>query len=51
MGRNGMLRELRMLVHMHPRYDWWETPVLATQAHKKVGIVELYDTMMRIDRP
>jgi LAO/AO transport system kinase len=44
-GADRMLQELRLLVHMHPRYDWWETPVLATQAHKNVGIVELYNTI------
>jgi len=44
-GADRMLRELRMLVHMHPRYEWWETPVLATQAHKNVGIAELYTTI------
>src|SRR5215510_12518278 len=44
-GADRMLRELRQLVHMHPRYDWWEIPVLATQAHKDVGIVELYDAI------
>lgn len=44
-GADRLLRELRMLVHMQPRYDWWDTPVLATQAHKNVGIVELYDTI------
>ena len=44
-GADRMLRELRMLVHMHPRYDWWDIPVLATQAHKNVGIVELYVTI------
>src|SRR5215510_12274277 len=44
-GADRLLRELRMLVHMHPRHDWWDIPVLATQAHKNVGIVELYDTI------
>ena len=44
-GADRMLRALRMLVHMHPRYDWWDIPVLATQAHKNIGIVELYDTI------
>jgi len=44
-GADRLLRELRMLVHMHPRYDWWDIPVLATQAHKNAGIVELYDTI------
>ena len=46
-GAERMLRELRMLVHMHSRYDWWETPVLATQAHKNVGMAELYDTIVQ----
>ena len=41
-GADRLLRELRLLVHMHPRYDWWETPVLATQAYQSVGIPELY---------
>jgi LAO/AO transport system kinase len=44
-GADRMLRDLRMLVHMHPRYEWWDTPVLATQAHKNVGITELYTTI------
>src|SRR5262249_37885201 len=44
-GADRMLSELRMLVHVHPRYDWWDTPVLATQAHKNVGIVELYEAI------
>jgi LAO/AO transport system kinase len=44
-GADRMMRELRMLVHIHPRYEWWETPVLATQAHKNVGITELYTTI------
>jgi LAO/AO transport system kinase len=44
-GTDRMLRDLRMLVHMHPRDEWWETPVLTTQAHKNVGITELYSTI------
>jgi LAO/AO transport system kinase len=32
-------------MHLHPKYDWWEVPVLATQAHKDVGIVELYEAI------
>lgn len=45
-GADRMLRELRTLVHIHPAADWWETPVLATQAHKDVGIAELYEAIM-----
>jgi LAO/AO transport system kinase len=41
-GAERMLTELRLLMHVHPRCDWWEVPVLATQAHKDVGIPELY---------
>jgi LAO/AO transport system kinase len=44
-GADRMLRDLRMLVHMHPRYEWWEIPVLATQGHRNVGISELYATI------
>jgi LAO/AO transport system kinase len=44
-GADRMVRELRMLVHIHPRYEWWETPVLATQAHQNIGIAELYATI------
>ncbi len=44
-GADRLLRELRLLVHMHPRYDWWETPVLATQAYQNVGIPELYTAL------
>ncbi len=41
-GADRLLAELRMLVHMHPQSDWWEVPVVATQAHKNIGIAELY---------
>jgi LAO/AO transport system kinase len=44
-GADGALTELQMLVHMHPQCDWWEVPVLATQAHTNVGIVELYEAL------
>ena len=44
-GADRMVHELRLLVHTHPRYAWWEIPVLATQAHKNVGIAELYTTI------
>jgi LAO/AO transport system kinase len=46
-GADRLLTELQMLMHMHPQCDWWEVPVLATQAHKSVGIVELYEAIER----
>lgn len=45
-GADRMQTELRMLMHMHPRYDWWDIPVLATQAHKNLGIPELFSTLL-----
>jgi LAO/AO transport system kinase len=44
-GANRMATELRMLLHMHAKTDWWDIPVLLTQAHKNVGISELYDAI------
>lgn len=41
-GAERMVHDLRMMVHMHPASSWWETPVLATQAHHNMGISELY---------
>jgi LAO/AO transport system kinase len=44
-GAERMLTELRLLMHLHPKYDWWEVPVLATQAHKDIGITELSEAI------
>ncbi|MGQ4809048.1 putative GTPase [Candidatus Entotheonellaceae bacterium PAL068K] len=44
-GAERMLTELRLLAHMHPQSDWWEAPVLGTQAHKNIGIAELYQRL------
>lgn len=44
-GAERMLHDLRMLVHIHPLAEGWETPVLATQAHKNIGIPELYEAI------
>ena len=41
-GAERLQTELRMLMHVHPPYDWWEIPVLATHAPKNLGIPELY---------
>lgn len=44
-GADRTLAELRMLMHMHPPSDWWEVPVIATQAHQNIGIEALYDAI------
>jgi LAO/AO transport system kinase len=40
-----MVMDLRMLVHMNAEENGWEIPVLSTQAHTNVGIVELYEAI------
>lgn len=40
-GADRMLTELRMMIHMHAQSDWWDVPVVATQAHKGIGIDDL----------
>jgi LAO/AO transport system kinase len=44
-GADRMATELRMLLHMHAKTDWWDIPVLTTQAHRNVGIAELSDAI------
>jgi LAO/AO transport system kinase len=44
-GAERLQTELRLLLHMHPQCDWWAVPVLATQAHRNVGITELYEAI------
>jgi LAO/AO transport system kinase len=44
-GAERMLMDLRMLVHMHAGETSWDIPVLATQAHRNVGIPELFETI------
>lgn len=44
-GADRMATELRMLLHIHSKTDWWDIPVLTTQAHRNLGIEELYATI------
>lgn len=44
-GAIQLQRELQMLMHMHPPFDWWEPPILTTQAHVNVGITALYEAI------
>jgi LAO/AO transport system kinase len=44
-GADRMVTDLRMLVHMNTEENDWEIPVLSTQAHTNVGIVELYEAI------
>ena len=35
------------MLHMYPKQDWWEVPVLTTQAHNNIGIEELYQAILK----
>ena len=38
-----MASDLSMSVHLGSKNDWWDTPVLLTQAHRGIGVKELID--------
>ncbi len=44
-GADNMVTELRLLTHVHPQSEWWEVPVVSTQAHVDVGIADLYEAI------
>ena len=41
-GANQLIIELETMLAMSPDCSWWQVPILATQAHRGVGIGELY---------
>lgn len=46
-GADGLVAELEKMLHQSPKQEWWQVPVLMTQATKDVGIQELYDSIVR----
>ncbi len=42
-GSKRMASDLSMSVHLGSKNDWWDTPVLLTQAHRGIGVKELID--------
>ena len=44
-GAERLQRDLQMMLHVRPVSDGWCPPVLGTQAHKDIGIVELYEAI------
>ena len=44
-GAERLQRDLQMMLHVRPVSDGWCPAVLSTQAHKDVGIVELYEAI------
>ncbi|MFC1864666.1 methylmalonyl Co-A mutase-associated GTPase MeaB [Chloroflexota bacterium] len=41
-GAEQLVVELETMLEMSPDRSWWKVPVLATQAHRGIGIGELY---------
>ncbi len=41
-GVEQIMGDLEMMLEMSPERSWWKVPILATQAHKGIGIEELY---------
>jgi LAO/AO transport system kinase len=41
-GADRLIMELRLLQSMKPAADGWHAPIVATQAHREIGVDELY---------
>lgn len=46
-GADNLVAELKMMVHLRSEEEWWEVPVVATEAVNNVGIDELYRQIER----
>jgi len=42
-GADAIRNDLIMMLHLSPRYDWWNVPVMTTEAKDNVGIPELFE--------
>jgi LAO/AO transport system kinase len=42
-GADAMVTELIGMLHISPHKEWWDTPVVATQAVNNIGIDKLYE--------
>lgn len=46
-GADGLVAELEKMLHQSPKQEWWQVPVLMTQATKDIGIPELYESILK----
>jgi LAO/AO transport system kinase len=44
-GADRLMAELRMMREIQPEPDGWDVPIVATEAHRGVGIEALYDAI------
>ena len=42
-GADAVAEDLKQMLRLNPKYEWWEVPVLTTEAINNVGIDELYE--------
>jgi LAO/AO transport system kinase len=41
-GADAVADDLRQMLRLNPKHEWWEVPVLTTEAINNVGIDEMY---------
>ncbi|MBI3953151.1 MAG: methylmalonyl Co-A mutase-associated GTPase MeaB [Chloroflexi bacterium] len=44
-GARSLQHELENMLHLAPRKEWWEVPVLLTVAHRDEGVAELLEAV------
>ena len=42
-GADSLVADLEIMLHQSPKQDWWQVPVLPTQAVNEIGTRELYE--------
>jgi LAO/AO transport system kinase len=42
-GADAVAEDLKQMLRLNPKHEWWEIPVLTTEAINNVGIDELYE--------
>lgn len=42
-GADAVVEDLKQVLRLNPKHEWWEVPVLTTEAINNVGIDELYE--------
>ncbi len=46
-GADGLVAELEKMLHQSPKQEWWEVPVISTQAVHDIGTEELYHNILK----
>ena len=46
-GADNFIHDIQAMLHLHNKSDWWDIPVVATEAVNNVGIEELYEQIQR----